>query len=174
MRRYLCAICLLMVLLPLPARMATWAPDSGADCRENRFNCGLLQAAMEGDFDACDPEDALAGRVLSSAYPLLCAVTEDDIDHFLEEFDEDRERVIDCLYTAMRNCLRARIRFEGTVGSASESIDRVLMLFIDPDSQENAAYQAEQIRANMTDEALERLAGGVNAPRAFIEWLIMG
>lgn len=174
MRHLVCIfIAAVLALLPMHASAAVWDRERGIECTQNRPNCRLLQMAMTGSFETFDPQDALLGRVYASVYPQLCAVVEDDIAHFIQEFGEDESVVRDCLYQAMRNCLWANILTEKIPGGRMNAAERVLLLFIDPSSQEDAEVQMEKIRAALTGEALSALAAGVGAPEDFVRWLII-
>ena len=156
-------------LLPMVSRAETFETIS---CAENLPGCRLLQTVMAGSFDIYDPEDTLNGRVLSAVYPQLCAITREDLDHFLQEFPEEEEEVTDRLRLAMANCLWATLVSEPVTDSTTSQVRQILLLFLDPLGQENAEEQMEEIREGMTGELLTLLSDTVGAPQDFIEWLI--
>ena len=149
-----------------------WSADRPVACPEGVPGCRLLQMVMMGSFDAADPEDAVLERVLACVYPRLAAVTEQDLAHFAGEFGEDAEAVRLRWYDAMAGCLRAEINFSGLPGSAPDPARRVLMLFLSPGAEPEAEAQKAQIRAEMTDDALGILARAVEAPEAFVRYVI--
>lgn len=52
--------------------------------------------------------------------------------------------------------------------------ERVMLLFIDPSSQENAEFQMALIREEMTADVLNTIAESIGAPVGFVEWTISG
>lgn len=173
MRRY--AICLLLALCLLAEPWLSQARGEGDaiyGCREDRAECLLLQMALAGGFDAYDPDDDLNQRVLACVYPRLCAVSDEDIRHCAAEQERAEAEVRLALYRALRNALWADLVCDRAPGGRMDGAGRILLLFIDPTSQEDADYQMAQIRRNMTEAALEALAESANTSPAFVEWLI--
>lgn len=166
------ALALALLLLCAPGRGEDWTAEREIHCREHRPGCRLLQMVMMGSFDAALPEDAVTQRVLASAYPRLAAVEEGDIRHFCGEFGEDGDAVRRRYYGALASCLRADIAADALPEAQLDPARRVLLLFLDPsDDPEDAALRA-QIRAEMTDPALERIARAIDAPEAFVRWCV--
>ena len=159
--------------MPLGARGETWPADRDIHCRDHRPGCRLLQMVMMGSFDdADDTLDAVSRRVLASAWPRLCEVTEEDIIHFAGEFGEDEAMVHGRWYGAMAGCLRADILADSRPEARLDAAQRVLLLFLDPDVSADAGAEQDQIRLELNDEALARLADAVGAPVDFVRWLI--
>ena len=174
MKRILCCLIVAaLLMLPASAAAAVWDGGHEIGCAWNRPNCRLLQMAMTGSFDDYDPEDALTGRVYASVYPMLCKVSEEDVAHCAGEFGEDAGQIRACLYRALRSCLWAYILTEKLPSGRMTAAERVLLLFIDPSSQEDAEAQMAQIRSGMTDEVLQSIAREVGAPAAFVRWLVL-
>lgn len=168
MRRYVLWLLLLAVLSAfVGAGGEAWDADRAIHCRDHLPGCRLLQMVMTGSFDRLDPEDALSTRVLASAWPRLREITEADIDHFSQEFDEAPKAVRLRWYGALAACLRADIA--QAPQPAPER--RVLALFLDPDGDE---AERSEIRGEMTDAILERIAGSLEAPVEFVRWVIWG
>ena len=159
-------VALLGLLLPLAALGEEWRADREIHCADHLPGCRLLQMVMMGSFDDDTPRDAVSQRVLASAWPRLREVTEADIDHFVLEFGEEGERVRLRWYAAMANCLRAELQAE----IRPEAAGQVLLLFLDPSVTPNAGAQQVQIREELTEEIIDRLAEALDAPAAFIRW----
>lgn len=123
-------------------------------CCEDRTGCEVLQMVMMGSFAALQPTDSLTVRVMSAALPALCDVTDADFSHFCEEFSVDEGTVRRLYYVAMANCLWADMLISSDAGGAAGAARRVLLLFLDPDSEENAEEQMEIIRAGMDRELI--------------------
>lgn len=166
-----CAMGLVAALLWGAGLAEHWPATREIRCGEGRPGCLLLQTVMMGSFEGYEPGDFVGGRVLSAAYPRLCAITEEDIRHFTAEFGEDESAVRERWYVALGNALWADILSERMPEGGMKPAQRVLLLFLDPGSQPDAADQKAQIRAAMTDEALERIAGAAEAPIEFVRWL---
>ena len=131
---------LLAALLALPwaalAEDEYWdAYDRPVVCCEDRTGCEVLQMVMMGSFAALQPTDSLTVRVMSAALPALCDVTDADFSHFCEEFSVDEGTVRRLYYVAMANCLWADMRISPDAGGAAGAARRVLLLFLDPDSE---------------------------------------
>ena len=170
---------LLAALLALPwaalAEDEYWdAYDRPVVCCEDRTGCEVLQMGMMGSFAALQPTDSLAVRVMSAALPALCDVTDADFSHFCEEFSVDEGTVRRLYYVAMANCLWADMRISPDVGGAAGAARRVLLLFLDPDSEENAEEQMEIIRAGMDETLIERMSAETGLPADFIAYLMLG
>lgn len=178
LRAALAAIVVLALAAPASGEGgAYWDAGQEIRCPSRLPGCELLQMVMTGSFDGpdcADPQDAVLRRVLASAYPKLCEITEADIAHFVLEFDEDEAAVRRGCCVAMANCLLAEIRSEALPEARLDPARRVLLLFLDPGSQPDAGAQQAQIRGEMTDAAILRLADGVGAPEWFVRWLIDG
>ena len=174
MNRLLRALAAALVLaMPVAAGGAEgekWSADRPVACPESMPGCRLLQMVMMGSFDAADPEDAVLRRVLACVYPRLAEVTEQDLAHFCDEFGEDAEAVRLRWYQAMAGCLRAEIDVSGLPGL--DPARRVLALFLSPGDEPDAEAQMAQIRAGMTDAALEAIARAVEAPETFVRYVI--
>ena len=50
----------------------------------------------------------------------------------------------------------------------------MLLLFLDPDSEENAEEQMEIIRAGMDETLIERMSAETGLPADFIAYLMLG
>lgn len=170
---------LLAALLVLPwAALAGdeyWeAGDRPVVCCENRAGCEVLQMVMMGSFAALRPTDNLTVRVMSAALPALCDVTDADFSHFCEEFSVDEGTARRLYYVAIANCLWADIRLSPDVGGAAGAARQVLLLFLDPDSEENAEEQMKIIRAGMDEELIARMSTETGLPTDFIAYLTLG
>lgn len=157
---------LLALLLAAPALAELSEP-----CREGQIACMMLRLAYQGAFEAFEEDDPLAGRVLASAWPLLADVAEEDLEHFCRECGVDRADAEEAWFEALRASLLACILAGGQQGRMSDA-DRVLLLFLDPDDEDDAQAQMEQIRGRMTEETLQRIAQERGAPPAFLRWLM--
>ena len=156
------------------AEGAFWARDRVVSCPTGRLGCRLLQMCMMNAFQLEDPSDALSLRVLSAAYKQLCGVTDEDMAHFLAEYPEeaDEETLLERYYAALANGLRASILNDPLPRQRLSPTRRVLLLFLDPEGEEDPQAQMETIRDELTDELLELFSQDCGAPISFIEWLI--
>lgn len=163
---------LLMLCGAACAERAYW-PDTSAPivCLENTRGCQILQMIMMGCFDGMDPDDSLSTRVFAAAYPDLCALTQEDFDHFLSQFDEDADFLERCYYIALANCLWADIIVSDYYGD-ERYVRRVLLLFLNPDAEQDADGQMEYIRSNTDENTIMKMAQVVGASEDFIEYLI--
>ncbi len=172
LRALAAALTLALCAVPCRAQDDQWSADRSVACPQAVPGCRILQMVMMGSFDAADPEDTVLQRVLACAYPRLAEVTEQDLTHFAGEFGEDTEAVRLRWYDAMARCLRAEIEYGGLPGAGPDAARRVLMLFLSPEGEPDAAAQMAQIRGELTDDALGRIAGAVNAPEDFVRYVI--
>lgn len=174
MRKWLRGTAAALALVALNTGFAEtdWTAAREIRCADHRQNCRLLQTVMMGSYDALSTEDALSVRVFSAVLPMLSAVTEDDFAHFAAEFGEDEQTVLDRYREALANCLWADILLSRAADGQLTAAQRVLLLFLDPESQSDAEAQMAEIRANLTDEVLSRLADATGVPADFVRWLI--
>ena len=170
-RRLFIVVLIMTMFLPSAAAANDWETHS-IYCPDNKWGCRLLQMVMMGSFDDFQPDDALNVRLFSAAYPQLCILTEEDFDHFLLEFGEEEDDMRTRYYEALANCLWADILFQGIPRSRMGNEERVLMLFLDPAGEADSEAQCREISARITEDILEQLADAVQAPLAFVQWLI--
>jgi len=122
-RLILSACVVLLTLLPctaglagesIPAEIANrWAEvkDVPIPVEKERQNFRLLRLVMEGYF-ADEPEDALAGRILVAALPLLAGIPEGDIPAFAQAYRLPDALVRQAWWLSMKSTLRASVRAE--------------------------------------------------------------
>ena len=169
-------LCILMAALFLirPAYAGYWEspPKEHLACTQNRAGCQVLQMVMLGTFDCFDQDDGLNGRILSSALQKLNAVNEDDRAHFIDSFGTDEAVLRTNYYIALANCLWADILYGPTHNARHREITQVLLLFLDPESHENAAEQMEVIRTGISHELMTEMSETVGVPVDFIDHLI--
>ena len=170
MKRLLFVALLALAVSAVPGLGETWDASREIHCAQHRPNCRLLQMVMMGSFDVQDPEDAVLERVLSSARPLLAEIAEEDIRHFSTEFGEDADAVRLRWYGALANCLRAEIGAETNPDDAR----RVLALFLGTSDEAGDEAQRAEIRREMTDRVLSRIADSAGVPAEFVRWLVDG
>ena len=166
------ALCLIFALLCGGPALAYWEPDRALECREDNRGCLVLQMVMTGSFAQFDPEDSLGGRMLSAALDSVCGVDEAQMEHFCEEFDTTPEEFLPYYYTAVGNCLWADILYGGDVDARTESMHRVLLLFLNPGSVENAQEQMEAIRSRIQDDLILQMAQTTGVSEDFVRYLI--
>ncbi|MBQ3423770.1 MAG: hypothetical protein IJH38_01050, partial [Clostridia bacterium] len=99
---------------------------------------------------------------------------EADIAHTALETGLEEGVVREAWYGALKNGLWAWLLCEHVPKGGLNAERRILLLFVDPSSQADAAYQIEKIREGMTPTAAEALATASGAPEGFIHWLIQG
>ncbi len=166
---------LLLLLSAVPACAATYwndAPEGGTVCRESRPGCHLLQMAMTGSFAQLDRSDNISVRVFAAVLPQLCALGQEDFDHFTAQFGVDEALVRRIYHIALGNCLLADITL-GTVHTPEASAAyRVLLLFLYPQGEDNAAAQKSAIRREMNGEILSSMAKSTGLPADFIAYLM--
>ena len=141
-------------------------------CPENRPGCLLLQSVMSGTFDRFDSSDPLCIRVYSAIYPDLCDLSQSDFVHFCEAFGEDPDLVRTRYYQALADCLHAWILSETASENTPEAAEKVLLLFLDPASAEDAEEQMELIQAGLNDGVISLIAAETGAPEDMIRWLM--
>lgn len=172
------ALLLLALTLSLPARPAPaeyWddVAKRPVVCCDDRAGCQILQMVMMGSFVGFDPDDSLSVRVLSAALPRLCAITQEDIAHFIDEFDVPEEVIRRFHYIALGHGLWADIIASPTLDDArATDARRVLLVFLNPASEKNGLEQMALIRLGITDELIETLAQAAALPVGFVEYLI--
>ena len=178
MNRWLRALAALLALaLSAAAGWAEgekWSADRPVACGEDLPGCRLLQMVMMGCFDAADPDDAVLERVLACVYPMLGALTEADLDHFVGEFGQDADAVRVRWYGALANCLWAYLETEALPEAQLSAAQRVLLLFLEPPGDAQAEVQQAQIREQIDGDVIARIAGDVAVPPGFVEWLVTG
>ena len=173
MKKGLIILLIIEMLFGCPGTAAAGKSDSlEVYCPQNRQGCLLLQMIMEGLFDEFDREDTLSSRVLAAAFPQLEALTEEDFRHYLEESGEEADEVREEYYEALANCLLAELLTEGSESADQERAQKILMLFLYPESQENADYQIRSIRGRMTGELEEQIAAAAGVGKDFVHWII--
>ncbi len=149
-------------------------------CADANRNCILLQMIARGDFSVFDPGDVLHLRIYSAVLPMVKAVTEEDIRHYCEEFDKDRDTVSAQYSLALQSCLYSDILYRQTSGQTVTDAERVLLLFLEQTNDENGdvteqAEQArQQIRENITEETLNRISDETGLSDVFVRQLIFG
>ena len=149
-----------------------WDSDRGLSCDENRNGCLLLQMVMMGCLEDFDSQDSLTERVFAMVYPQLVSIPEEDWSHFTEEFHEDEDTVRERYNMALASCLYCYIDSENGSAGSPDDAQRVLLLFLDASGEENAEEEKAEIRKQMTDAVLEKIAQAVGAPVPFVRWLI--
>ncbi len=165
---------------PGGTRLSCRAEDGGTEadrtedfrCREDRAACVLLQMAMAGEFHLFDHEDMLYLRVCSASLSRLCAITQEDIRHYQEEFDQEEEDVTDAWYRAISDCLWADILYRQDCGRHIRDSERVLLLFLDPASEEGSGDQIRQIRERIGEDTITLIAEEVGVSPEYVSWLI--
>lgn len=150
-----------------------WNADHMIACPEGRSGCMLLQTVMMGSFREFDPGDALTRRICSAIYPQLSAVTQDDLEHFCAEFNEDRQLVRELLYESLSNCLWAYILTEKAPDEKTAAAWHVLLLFLDPSSEPDAETQMESIRNMLTEQTIGQITEAAGADLEFIRSLLI-
>ena len=168
--RFLWAV-LALLLLPAQAAAQAWEGHT-VQCPENSLNCRILQMGMMGSFDAFDADDPLTVRTFSAVYPLLASVSEDDFAHFLREYPAAEDELSERYFSALSKCLWAEILSQGLPVGAMSASQRVVLLFLDPDGEENAEYQIREIQQRITDDAVTLMARELQAPPDLIRYLI--
>ncbi len=116
----------------------------------------------------------MLGRVLACVYPMLGALTEADLDHFVGEFGQDADAVRARWYGALADCLWAYLETEALPEARLSAAQRVLLLFLEPSGDARAEAQRAQIREEINGDVIARIAGDVAVPPDFVEWLVMG
>ena len=151
-----------------------WPHDSShaAECRANRPGCRILQMVMMGCFDYAEAPDSLDERVLSAVLPQLCAIEEEEFGHFCDEFGVEEAPLRTNYYIALANCLLSDIRINPDPGGNATLVRRVLLLFLDPDSETDAQAQKDAIRSEMTDDVLMQMANELSLPQDFVSYLL--
>ncbi len=170
----------LILLLALLAALSTARAEYWEDiterpfvCCDDRSGCQVLQMVMIGSFDGFDVGDSLSVRVFSAALPRLSAVTEDDIEHFVEEYGVDEAVARRNYNVALGHCLWADIlTFPETDDARANEARRVLLIFLDPSSEPNGLEQMAIIRANIDDALVCTLAEAASLPVNFVEYLV--
>lgn len=165
----------LLLILPVPAACAEyWDEDwlRPVVCCEDRIGCQVLQMVMMGSFDSIDPDNKLSIRVLSAAYPKLKSVSQDDISHFIEEFDVDEHVLRTDYYIALACCLWADILMGGSEDPPEEEARQVLLPFLDPSSDRTYGQQTGMIRSISNEEIYAKLAQRTGLKEDFIRYLI--
>ena len=171
MRGRLLTLCLLGIFLLAQVGLGAEVFTEGyaISCREDLPGCLLLQMVFMGSFSI--GEDPITLRVLSAAYPRLCKVTEEDIEHFEEEFGAEEDEVEERLYRAMANALYADIWMQREAGEDIGLTRRVLWLFLNPE-EKDAKEEMEIIREGMDEEVLAVMAEEAGCEEDFLAWLI--
>ena len=173
-RKIISAILALVLLFATSATGEGWDGGREIACAEDLPGCRLLQMVMAGSFDDYDPEDAVLGRVLACVYPMLGALTEADLNHFVGEFGQDADAVRVRWYGALANCLWAYLETEALPEAQLSAAQRVLLLFLEPPGDAQAEVQRAQIREQIDGDVIARIADDVAVPPGFVEWLVTG
>ena len=169
MRRLSIWLALALMLVHCPMALAgDWGAEGQIHCGEDLPGCQMLQMTMMGAFDIPGPWDTVTERVLAAAWPRLQEVTEADLVHFSGEFGEDIDVARAQWYRAMASCLRAFIEQD-----ARQTPQRkVLALFLEGAQTAEAQQARAQIRQDMTESVLLSIAGDIDAPEAFVRWVL--
>ena len=171
------ALILLLALLSAlsPASAEYWedVTDRPFVCCDDRGGCQVLQMVMTGSFDGFDISDSLSVRVFSAALTRLCAVSEEDVAHFIKEFGVDEAVARRNYNVALGHCLWADIlTFPVLDDLRATDARRVLLLFLDPSSEPNGLEQMALIRASIDDALVNMLAEAASLPASFVEYLV--
>jgi len=162
-------IALVLMLVHAPTALAAdWSADREIHCGENLPGCQMLQMVMMGMFDVPEPWEAVTERVLAAAWFRLMEVTEADLIHFSDEYGENIDTARERWYSAMASCLRGYIRQD--VMQTPQR--KVLALFLDGSETSEARQAREEIRRDMTESVLSSIADDIDAPVAFVQWIL--
>ena len=174
MTKRIIALFLLLSLLTPAACAEYWDEDwlRPVVCCENRLGCQVLQMVMMGSFDSINPDNKLSIRVLSAAYPKLKSVSQDDISHFMEEFDVDEQVLRTDYYIALACCLWADILMGEAEDPQEEEARQVLLPFLDPAADETNGQQIEMIRAIVNEEIYAEFSQRTGLKEDFLRYLI--
>lgn len=174
MCRRVMLIAMLLILLSSAALGEYWDEDwlRPVVCCEERLGCQVLQMVMMGSFDSIDPDNRLSIRVLSAAYPKLKGVSQDDLAHFMEEFDVDEQMLRKDYYIALACCLWADILMGEAEDAQEEEARQVLLPFLDPTADETNGQQNEMIRAIINEEIYVEFSQRTGLEADFIRYLI--
>ena len=174
MRKRLTCLITALAILFLPSGWAKeyWSASHEVRCKSHLQSCQLLQTVMMGSFAQFDPEDVVQRRVFSSVLSKLCQITESDLEHLENEFQEDDATVREYYYVALANCLWADMTFDRSKANQLNAAQRTILLFLDPSDQTDAEAQKKAIQEGMTQEVLVRIANMLNVSEDFIVWLI--
>ena len=163
------ALALMLALSPT-ALAADWSADREIQCGDNPPGCQMLQMVMMGMFDVPEPREAVTERVLAAAWTRLLEITDSDLVHFSGEFGEDVDTAREHWYSAMASCLRASLHQD--VRQTPQR--KVLALFLDGAETPEAREAREEIRRDMTEAVLTSIAGDIDAPVGFVQWILFG
>ncbi len=172
MLKRICAL-LLALLLAAPSVGADYWPESHVlQCGEKSVNCQILQLVMMGRFGEMDPNDLLDTRVYAAVLPHLLAMAEEDMTHFIEEFQVEKADVERCLYAAIGHCLWADILISPEQEDERLTASRrVLLLFLGQSSAPKDVEARAIIRSQLTDEIISDIAQLNGLETAFLEYL---
>ncbi len=176
LKKILCLICALLLFSAAACAQSPYWPDdpsASTVCKENRLGCQLLQMIFYGHFSTPDLDDALNLRVLSAVLPLLCAAQESDFEHFCTEFGVEYDTAKHLYYIALGNCLRADILSSPVLDSSVADARKVLLLFLDPQSETDGPAQIASIRKILTDESIQLIADTAALPFDFVRYLML-
>ena len=148
------------------------AEDLTLHCKEGSAACVMLQMAAHDQFTPPDPDDLLSLRVESTSLQRLKMITPEDILHYSREFDADNDRITKAWYSALANCLWADILYRSSCSLPVSNSMRVLLLFLDPASEEEADEQIRQIRERTDEETCRLIADDAEVPADFVNWLM--
>ena len=174
MKRWRLLILALVLCLPALSLAEYWPHDvsHAVSCKDNRSGCRILQMVMMGCFDYAETPDSLDERVLSAVLPQLKAIAEEDFQHFCAEFSVEEAVIRRHYNAAMANCLLSDIHLNPDPGGEATLVRRVLHLFLDPSIEPDADMQIKQIRSEMTDALLKRMAEELEIPQSFVVHLL--
>lgn len=146
--------------------------DRPVHCCEGRIGCQVLQMVMMGSFDPFDLSSNLNIRVFSAAFSKLQNITQDDVSHFMEEYEVDESVLRTNYYIALGNCLWADILAGEAEDEEEEAARQVLLIFLDPSADTTSGMQIDMIR-NISDETVySEIAQCTGLPVSFVQHLI--
>lgn len=176
LKKWLCILCALFLLSGIAcAQSPYWEDDPAASsaCAENRLGCQLLQMVFYGRFSTLDMHDTLNLRVLSAVLPMMRAVEESDFTHFCSTFDVPMATAKQLYYIAFGNCLWADILSTPVLSEADADVRKILLLFLDPQSEPDGPQQIASIRKVLKEEDIALIADTAALPVDFVRYLLL-
>lgn len=176
LKKILCILCALFLLTGAAfAQSPYWTDDPSASsaCTEGRLGCQLLQMIFYGRFSTLDMHDSLSLRVLSAVLPMMLTIEESDFEHFCSVFGAEYDTARQLYYIALGNCLWADILTLPVLDEDETAVRKVLLLFLDPQSEPDGPQQIASIRKILKDEDIVLIAAAASLPEDFVRYLLL-
>ena len=153
-------------------RLNALLADDEAAFASLKTSAEWLDDIMAGKYPS-KPVDTAEASAIASDLEGLCGIANGDIAAYASLHGLKMAQVRNVYYKALANALMAEIMINPTSEEKYQGIQTILMLFLEPETDADAAATKAAIREKMSPAYSQRLAERTNLPTSFVEFVIM-